>query len=44
VLETIYGTWSVREEKKEDWLRGPANLTLWKPADSRRWAEQSDRY
>jgi len=44
VLETIYGTWSVREEKKEDWLRGPANLTLWKPADSRRWAEQSGRY
>ena len=39
VLETIYGTWRMREEKKEDWLRGPANLTLWKPSDSRQWAE-----
>jgi len=39
VLETIYGTWRVKEEKKEDWLRGPANLTLWQPAESRRWAE-----
>jgi hypothetical protein len=30
VLATIYGTWRIRQSRKQDWLRAPLNLMLWK--------------